>query len=219
MSIKLQIVSDWAQRRYSEGNVSSESEFVPEDVLPPAFGFCRTCIDTEIDNAIRSTTKSPRNAIQGEWLRTTRCQVAERECVCSGEKYYYNLPADLNFMTLSQDLGIYDITLSCAPKPHMVKIDTMSNLSREDSAIGGILWALVDRTIWFSQPVNGYLDINHVQDCFNLLDTRAFLPTDILPLPSKYEAKFWEYMEQWLQDKIGRDVTAEGADTVNMKQN
>ena len=217
MSIKLQIVSDWAQRRYSEGNVSSESEFVPEDVLPPAFGFCRSAIDTEIDNAARSTTKSPRNAIQGEWLRTTRCQVAERDCVCSGGIYYYNLPADLNFMTLSQDLGIYDIIFSCAPKPHRVRIDAMNNLKRDELAILGTEWALVDRTIYFSNPVNGYLDINHVQDCLNLLDTRAFTPEDILPLPSKYEAKFWEYMEKWLQDKIGRDVTAEGADTVNTK--
>jgi hypothetical protein len=217
MSIKLQIVSDWAQRRYSEGNVSSESEFVPEDVLPPAFGFCRSAIDTEIDNATRSTTKSPRNAIQGEWLKEVVCELTERDCSCSGGIYYYDLPTDLNFMTLSQDLGLYDITFSCSPKPHRVKIDAFSNLTRDDLAILGTAWALVDRRIYFSNPVNDKITYRYVADCFNLLDTRAFLPTDILPLPSKYEAKFWEYMEKWLQDKIGRDITAEGADTVNTK--
>lgn len=211
--VNLVILSEWAERYNSKGNVSSEAQFVVEDILPQAFAFIRQKLSEKVLKFANAKNRAIRDAINGEFLKEVFCQVAQKEEVCGKCLYYYDIPFE--FMTLPFDYGIYDITMNCGTKLHKLLIEDFASLSPAELSIMGFSYALVGKKLYFNFMPPQKLTIRYVMDCFNLLDARLFEDTDVLPCPPENEEELYLFVGKWV-DAIsngGKDLMIDGSDT------
>ncbi len=211
--VNLVILSEWAQRYYSKGNISTEAQFVVEDILPQAFAFIRQRLSQKINKYNTERNRAIRDAINAEFLKEASCLLVEKEEICGHCVYYYDITFD--FMTLPFDLGIYNVTTSCGDMIHKVRVEDFSALNPQTLAILGMCFAIRGRRLLFANiPTGSKINIQYVMDCFNLLDENLFSPTDVLPCPPESENDLYLEVGKWV-DAItngGQDNKIEGAD-------
>lgn len=144
-----QKMAEMIQRYVEGGNVSVDSEFYQEEVMPIIDSF----VTDALSKAVRALGANGKEAINEMWLKKIDCQDIKSECDCGEMLFFYDIP--VNFLVLPEDSGIFAVRYKDNCRWDMSVKSTVKNANTYLPNIAGIMpqsHYLTGSRLYFTKP-------------------------------------------------------------------